>query len=175
MGVLGMYGCRSAGFYGSRSTGLYGSGATGPMKVSREVVGEWRFPGTAGCSKQLALLQSAQQAGKMGGGREAYLYGSGSIGLLKVGREVRKNEAPPGIQLQVNLIMKYFILLTTSIDGVVFFLGMFIASIHKGKCLCFFFSFSLGTYMYVSCLCRRTSILRVVSNQSPMFFPQAHK
>lgn len=60
MGVLGLNGSRSAGFYGS--------GATGSMKVDREVVEEWRSSGTAGCSKQLALLQGVQQAGKMGGG-----------------------------------------------------------------------------------------------------------
>lgn len=43
------------------------------------------------------LLKAActQQAGKMGGEREAYLYGSSFMGLLKVGREVRENGGSP--------------------------------------------------------------------------------
>ena len=34
------------------------------------------------------MTQRAQRAAKMGGGREAYLYGSGSAGLMKVDGEV---------------------------------------------------------------------------------------
>ena len=42
-----------------------------------EVVKSRRLPGIAGYSRQLGLAHKAQQAGKMGGGREANLYGSG--------------------------------------------------------------------------------------------------
>jgi hypothetical protein len=37
---------------------------------------------------QLGMHQRTQGAGEVGGGREAYLYGSGSAGLMKVDGEV---------------------------------------------------------------------------------------
>jgi hypothetical protein len=44
-------------------------------------------PGIVGCSGQPGLLQGTQQAGKIDRGKEAYTYGSGSTGLMKVGGE----------------------------------------------------------------------------------------
>ena len=41
------------------------------------------------CSSKICLLQRTQQARKIGGRREANLYGSRSTGLINVGREVR--------------------------------------------------------------------------------------
>ena len=64
-------------FYGFGPALLYDSEASGLMKVGRELEGEWRSPEIADRLGQLGMTQRAQQAGKMGGGREAYLYGSG--------------------------------------------------------------------------------------------------
>lgn len=43
-----------------------------------------------GCLSQLGVPQRIHQAGMMGGGRETYLYGSGSAGLMKVGGGMRE-------------------------------------------------------------------------------------
>jgi hypothetical protein len=55
----------------------YGSGSTGLMRVGREVGENRSPPGLSSCSSQVHLLHRTQQAGRMGGGKEAYLYGSG--------------------------------------------------------------------------------------------------
>jgi hypothetical protein len=47
--------------YGSGPAVLYISGASSPVNVSKEL---------AGCSEQLDLVQRAQKAGKVGGGRK---------------------------------------------------------------------------------------------------------
>lgn len=59
-----------------KEANLYGSGSAHLMT------------GIAGCLGQLGMPQRTQRAGKMDAGREAYLCGSGSSGLMKVGREV---------------------------------------------------------------------------------------
>lgn len=45
-------------------------------------------PRIAGCSGQLGLFQKTQPAGKMDGEWEAYLYGSGSASMMKMGGEM---------------------------------------------------------------------------------------
>lgn len=70
--------------YGSGSTGLYGSGGIGLMRWAER----WLEIG------DLAQYQTAQAAWiapevqQAGGGREAYMYGSGSTGLMKEEGEV---------------------------------------------------------------------------------------
>lgn len=69
-----------------RYLGLYGSGSAGLMKWVEKW---WESEGLlriADCSGELGVLQGTQQAGKIGRGREANLYASGSKGLMKVGR-----------------------------------------------------------------------------------------
>lgn len=76
MGILGVYGFGPAG--------LYGSGAKDLLKVGREVAGDWRTSWASRLLWSAWLARRTQGAGKMGGGREAYLCGSGSAGLMKV-------------------------------------------------------------------------------------------
>ena len=64
------------GLFGSGHSGLSASGASGPMKVAERWQESGGLPGLPGCSEQLGLAQRAPRAGKVGGGREAYLYGS---------------------------------------------------------------------------------------------------
>ena len=71
---------------GGRETYLYGFGTVTPMKVGEQVRGEFKFPWDTDCLVKFNLFQRTQPSGKMSGGREAYLYGSGSTGLMKVGR-----------------------------------------------------------------------------------------
>jgi hypothetical protein len=70
MGILGLY--------GSRPSGLYSSRASGPMMVGGEVPGGWRSSWAASWLVRVALLDpGAQRAGRIGGRREANLYGLG--------------------------------------------------------------------------------------------------
>ena len=64
-------------------TYLYGSGVSVLMKVEERWWENGEPPGRAGFSGQLGLTQSAQRAGKMGRGIEAYLNGLGFSGLMK--------------------------------------------------------------------------------------------
>lgn len=77
MGILGLYGPGSAG--------LYGSDVTFVMKVGIGVAGEWKFPWVSKLIREVWHAQTTQQSGKMVGRKEAYLYISGSTGLMKVG------------------------------------------------------------------------------------------
>lgn len=70
-----------AGLYGSVSSGLYGLGGAVQLIVSSELAGEWI------CAWAIKLKvswhsQRTQLVGKMGGGKEAYLYDSGSAVLM---------------------------------------------------------------------------------------------
>jgi hypothetical protein len=78
------------GVYGSRSADVCVSDAAYLKKTERWEIMEVS-PGPPGCPEQLGLLQRTWQAEKIGGAREAYLYGSGSPGLMKVDREVGEN------------------------------------------------------------------------------------
>lgn len=53
MGIIGLYNSISVDLYGSGSAGLYDSGVSGPMKVYRNVTGEWM------CACTSRLLGSA--------------------------------------------------------------------------------------------------------------------
>jgi hypothetical protein len=55
------------------------------MMVGREVVGEWMSTWASRLLREALGAYRIQHAGKMGGGRVAYLYGSDSTGLMKVG------------------------------------------------------------------------------------------
>lgn len=52
--------------------------------VGREMTREWRSSGDSRLLRAAWVLQMTQQAGEVGGGREANLYNSGSSGLMKV-------------------------------------------------------------------------------------------
>ena len=59
-----------------RESDIYGLGIKFLIEVG-EAVGEGKSPCIAGCSGQCSLGQRAQNTGKMGWGREAYLHVSG--------------------------------------------------------------------------------------------------
>lgn len=60
-----------------------------------------RPPGLVGLTGKFGFLKEAKKAGNICGGKEIYLYGSGSTGLMRVGREVgevgRENGGSSGI------------------------------------------------------------------------------
>ena len=64
MGILGLYVSESAGLYLSGFGGVYYTGPTDPLKMSRDVTGEWKYSWLAGSSGQLDLAQGAQQQRK---------------------------------------------------------------------------------------------------------------
>ena len=53
-----------------------------------EVTGKWRSLWASRLFRAAGNAQRTQRAGKMGGGKEINLYGSGSIGVLKAEGEV---------------------------------------------------------------------------------------
>ena len=59
------------------------------MHVDREVGGNGHTQQRIRCLRQFCMSQKTQKTGRMDGGREADLYGSGCTGLIKVDREVR--------------------------------------------------------------------------------------
>lgn len=63
------------GLYIFRPVGLYGLRVSVPVKVGRELSGEWWSPGLTGCSGPLGLAHMAQLAVNVDGGKEEYLHG----------------------------------------------------------------------------------------------------
>ena len=65
-------------------------------EVGREAAEVWRSTGESRLLREAQVPKKTRQSWKMGGEREANLYGSGSIDLMKVSREVVGDWRSPG-------------------------------------------------------------------------------
>lgn len=72
MGIIGLYNSVSVGLYSSGSAGLYDSGVSAPMKVYRNVTGEWICACTSRLLGSALLALEDSESREDGWGREAF-------------------------------------------------------------------------------------------------------